>query len=208
MLNKINTISDTSVLDSTAILTAGNNVLPYEADGDGDSITIENGDGQQYYMPATPLEGAFMAVHMGFFVHPCRKDKVAMLKEWPKYATQDEETIRDWWRRYPDAMVGACTGHQAGKFVIDIDVVGNEDAYDKWAALEKEHGALNPVFVTSTPSGGLHLFCVMPEGVDLRNSTNKIADGVDIRANGGYVIFAGSTRSDGKQYRMLMGGRN
>jgi hypothetical protein len=160
-------------------------------------------------MPATPLEAALFAANLGFPVFPCNpKDKKPLITGWPERATQDEEAIQDWWTRYPDAMVGACTGHQAGKFVVDIDVKGDEDAYEKWDALEKEHGALNPVFVTSTPSGGLHLFCVMPEGADIRNSTSKIADGVDIRANGGYVIFAGSIRHDGKQYRMLMGGLN
>ena len=38
-----------------------------------------------------------------------------------KDATIDEQTIRQWWRTWPDANVGIVTGARSGLLVIDID---------------------------------------------------------------------------------------
>ena len=41
----------------------------------------------------------------------------------------------------------------------------------------------------------------MPEGDDIRCSASKLAQHVDVRANGGYVILPPSCRADGFTYR-------
>ncbi len=74
------------------------------------------------------------------------------------------------------------TGLASGVIVIDIDRKGSVDG-TKW---------LNSVDLPntrthSTKNGGYHLF-FSPNGAEIKNSAGKIAPGVDVRGDGGYVI--------------------
>ena len=51
---------------------------------------------------------------------------------------------------------------------------------------------LPPTFTVHTRDGGYHLYYYFPSQLDLRNKANW-KQGVDIRANGGYVVGPGST---------------
>lgn len=57
-----------------------------------------------------------------------------------------------------------------------------------------EAGQIPPLdtFTVTTPSGGTHLYFTAPDGVELRNTQgergNGLGWGIDIRANGGYVV--------------------
>lgn len=142
---------------------------------------------------------------MGFPVFPVNpKNKEPLVRDWPNVATRDPEQIKQFWAQFPNAMIGAVTGHPSGYFVIDIDVKDGECPFQKLKSFEGKHGdKLNPAFVTRTGSGGLHLFFKMPHDKDIRNSASKIGDSFDVRGNGGYVVFAGSIKSDGNSYQFL-----
>ena len=59
---------------------------------------------------------------------------------------------------------------------------------------------LPPTLTVTTPSGGWHLYYRYPEG-GLR-SKNGIFPGIDLKADGGYVLAAGSS-IDGKFYEYV-----
>lgn len=175
--------------------------ITLQADELAGGTTIEHEEAGQ---PANALEGALTAVALGFAVFPCNPlNKRPLINDWRNNATRDQQAIMDWWTANPDIMVGAVTGSPSGYFVIDIDVKDGIDAETKLKALRDQFGDLGAVFMVSTPSGGLHLYCKMPPDEDVRNSTSVIAHGVDIRGTGGYVIFPGSYRHDGKKYRFV-----
>jgi hypothetical protein len=155
----------------------------------------------------TPLEGALTAIHLGFPAFPVSpKNKQPLIGNWPERATLDIDQAIHWWNQAPEAMVGVCMGKASGYWGIDIDVKDGIDAETKLSQLKQEFGDLDYLMMVRTPSGGLHLYCKMEEGVDIRNSTSKIAAGVDIRGTGGYLVFPGSIRFDGEKYSIIKTG--
>ncbi len=152
----------------------------------------------------TPVQVALSAAEAGFPTFPTNPStKKPYISDWPNRATTDKSKIVEFWTLFPDAMAGVVTGVPSGYFVLDIDVEENEDPFEKLAEFEKQHGNLPKTMTVKTPSGGLHLYFKMPLQTDLRNSASKIGHGIDIRANGGYVIYPGSTRSDNKTYQLI-----
>jgi hypothetical protein len=77
-------------------------------------------------------------------------------------------------------------------WVLDID---NPDAL---AALEDKHGPL-PITRQSRSSRGLHLWFKAPV-LPISNSTGRIAAGIDVRGEGGYVVAPPSVHPDGPTY--------
>jgi hypothetical protein len=76
------------------------------------------------------------------------------------------------------------TGAQSGIAVLDIDSPRHPEA-GEW--LDQVRRRFPPVRAHQTRSGGLHLLFRQSEG--LRGSTSKIAPGVDVRAEGNYIIW-------------------
>jgi len=154
-----------------------------------------------------PVYVAFRAALMRFPVLPVNPvTKKPLINDWPNKATCNPEEIEAYWNQYPNAMTGIVTGHASGIFILDFDVEDGEDLWEKVRVFEEAHGDLNQTLTVKTPSGGVHFYYRMPEGVDLRNSASKLFHGVDVRANGGYVVFAGSVRADGKKYEIIQRG--
>lgn len=150
------------------------------------------------------MDHALLANQLGFPVFPADPaTKKPLIKDWPNLASRVSDQIHAWWQQFPKAMIGAVTGQASGFFVLDIDVKGEENAFEKLENFRKENGDFPPTLTVQTASGGLHLYFKMPDGIDLRNSAGKLAKGIDIRANGGYVIFPGSVRADGQSYKIL-----
>ncbi|WP_279582626.1 bifunctional DNA primase/polymerase [Fodinicola feengrottensis] len=58
-------------------------------------------------------------------------------------------------------------------------------------------------FTVTTGRNGLHLYFTAPSGVQLRNTESKIGWLIDTRAQGGYVVAAGSTVA-GKPYLLTL----
>ncbi len=62
-----------------------------------------------------------------------------------------------------------------------------------------EHGPLPQGPRVRTGSGGWHLLFAEP-GRELRNSVNRVGRGIDVRADGGYVIAPPSLHTSGARY--------
>ena len=103
--------------------------------------------------------------------------------------------IRQWWHQNPQFNVAIATGSVSGLFVLDIDGLDAEFALRK---LEAEHDAL-PATVEVITARGRHLYFSWPE-IPVRNSTGKIAAGVDVRGDGGYVLAPPSIHPSGRAY--------
>ena len=144
---------------------------------------------------------ALRYVRFGLPVFPCkRKTKAPLVKKGFKAATRNEQQINDWWAEWPDAMIGVPTGPSSGIDVIDIDVKPQE-FIDGFAFLP-QWKSLSPVIV-ATPSGGAHLW-FRSDG-NVRNSTDRLAPGIDTRGDGGYVIVPPSRNMDRAGYEFLRG---
>ncbi|MBG0854336.1 bifunctional DNA primase/polymerase [Streptomyces spinoverrucosus] len=129
--------------------------------------------------------------------------------KWEQRATTDPDRIRAAWSRAP-FNVGIATG-PSGLVVVDLDTPehkGSSDAPDgatTFAALcERAGHAVPDTYRVRTPSGGTHLYFTAPHGVRLANTAGTVADSVDTRAWGGYVVAAGSTTPAG-HYEALCG---
>ncbi|MGW3206473.1 bifunctional DNA primase/polymerase [Streptomyces sp. NPDC001135] len=129
--------------------------------------------------------------------------------KWEQRATTDPDRIRAAWTRAP-FNVGTATG-PSGLLVVDLDTPehkGSSDAPDgatTFAALcERAGHAVPDTYRTRTPSGGTHLYFTAPPGLRLGNTAGTVADSVDTRAWGGYVVAAGSTTPAGR-YEALCG---
>jgi hypothetical protein len=102
-------------------------------------------------------------------VFPCAYDKRPLIKAWPT-AAERIEPKPSW------PLVGVPTGITFS--VLDIDLDGLS-----WLA----SATLPPTRTHITRSGGRHLLFRHREG--LRASKGQIAKGVDVRGEGGYVIW-------------------
>lgn len=125
-------------------------------------------------------------------------------------ASTDPAQIREWWAKWPKAMIGLCTGF-GRLFVIDFDPRKDEEAGKEWtleqlrADLEAQMGCALPSTLTSiTRSGGVHCWFLWPDdgGAPIVNRGN-LPEHVDVRGKGGYVIAPPSVMSTGKDYHWL-----
>jgi len=111
-------------------------------------------------------------------------------------------TLHRFMHLFPTAMIGVPTGQLNGLFAIDADrkLIGDTvvDGSTNFGKLIEANGGLPPTMRTLTKRGVHYLFDYA-EGI--RNSISKIAPGVDVRGEGGFVIWAGSIRADGFHYR-------
>ena len=102
-------------------------------------------------------------------------------------ATVDIQQVEEWWRRWPDAGVGVPTGKNGGTlplFVLDVDQRPDKNGF---ASLDQLGIDIPVTRSHTTPSGGRHYLFHDPGGV--RCSSNSLAPGVDVRADGGYIIW-------------------
>ncbi len=101
-------------------------------------------------------------------------------------ATTDPEAIRRWWRQSPDANIGVPTGEASGLLVVDVDHQSGLEA------LQAEHGKLPATRAHITGSGGTHYLYRYPAGSGIRNSAGALAEHIDVRGEGGYIVAPGS----------------
>ena len=142
------------------------------------------------------LDAALAALEAGLSVIPVGRDKRPRLR-WQRFqqelATPDE--AEGWFRRWPDAQLALVTGRLSGVDVVDFDRAD--------AAWPPDHHELPTDVVVRTGGGGLHYYVRHCEGV--RNSAGALAEGVDVRGEGGYVLLPPSVSEKGP-YRFELGG--
>lgn len=129
---------------------------------------------------------ADFAARTGLSVFPCDAAKRPCVKGGFTAATRDKEEIRRMFSAAGVRLIGVPTGQENGIIVIDVDIKNGARGME-W--LNANSSALPPTRTHKTRSGGLHLVFKAPPSEAIRNSASKIAPGVDVRGNGGYVII-------------------
>jgi RecA-family ATPase len=129
----------------------------------------------------TPMQAALqLAEEYGVPVFPCGNDKRPHTQHGFKDASTNLETIESFWRQWPDALIGVPTGIVSKILVVDVDPDGQE-----WHS--RNVGQLQCARVHATRRG-YHLLYRMPD-LEIRNSASTVAVGIDVRAEGGYIIW-------------------
>ena len=112
-------------------------------------------------------------------------------------ATSDPDVIKVWWKKWPWANVAILTGSPSGIIALDIDPKNGGD--NSINDLTDKYGPLPHTVIAITGSGGQHYIYQHP-GYQIKNSVSKIAPGVDIRGDGGYIIATPSHHISGNSY--------
>jgi hypothetical protein len=118
--------------------------------------------------------------------------KYALIEAWQ--ATTDLAVIKEMFssmETYANA-IGLATG--GGLFVLDLDCKNGLNGRAALAALEKENSPL-PVDTPRalTMSGGEHIYLRHPMDMVVSNSESLLAQAVDVRGAGGFVIVPQSS---------------
>ena len=113
---------------------------------------------------------------------PCLADKKPACPTGFKAATLPEAGLATLWARHPGELVGVPCGPASGLAVLDLDK--DKGGGDWWSS---NKARLPATRMHRTRSGGLHVLFKHRPG--LRNSASKIAPGIDVRADGGYIIW-------------------
>ncbi|MGX8010123.1 phage/plasmid primase, P4 family [Mesorhizobium sp. ORM8.1] len=112
-------------------------------------------------------------------------------------ASTDPRQVAKWWRMFPEANVGIATGTASGLVVLDIDPRNGGKASLK--ALLNKNGPLPRAPRVKTGGDGEHRFFTLPDG-DIRTKHGRLGAGIDLQAEGAYVVAPPSRHVSGKQY--------
>lgn len=136
--------------------------------------------------PPRGLEFALQVAARGYRVHPVRwPSKAPILKDWPNRASSDPLEIEEMWKGRPRVAIGVACGPV---LAIDIDEKNNKHGIDNWAKWCADNGVEMLGFAQHTLSGGAHILYMLPDGVELGDSSGKLPLGVDVRGYGGQIV--------------------
>ena len=114
---------------------------------------------------------------------------------WKIVATNDRAKIENWLIKYKDLNFGVPTGRfstVSGKYLVAIDID---------AAEHELIASLPPTFCYKTGGGGYHFWYWSK--TPIKNSVSLIANKVDVRGTGGYVVVPPSKHVSGINYELL-----
>lgn len=136
---------------------------------------------------------AIKYLNLGFSVIPLLPNSKKPMIKWEEFQKRKATVaeLTEWWTKCPNANVGVCTGRISAIVVVDLD--GPEGL-----ASAARLGLTSSV--CSFTGNGKHLW--------YRNNPNvqnevRVLPGVDVRAEGGYVVAPGSVHESGRRYRWL-----
>jgi len=129
-----------------------------------------------------------------------RPGKHPRITQWQKYATLKPQVIEQWWERWPEANIGIRCG--AGLMVLDVDCRDGKDGYVALAKLRDQHHWKLETFTVKTGGGGWHHYFQTPSGVSIPSGVDVLGPGLDIRANGGFVLAPPSLHACGSRYQV------
>ena len=146
--------------------------------------------------PKKRLRAALRYAKRGFPVFPVEpRGKRPLTPHGFKDATANPVQLAEWWNRWPNANIGIPTGSASGLLVLDIDPrSGGNESLER---LIEAHGPLPDTTTQTTGGGGRHLIFKYVEGV----RSGVLADGIDVKAEGGYIVVAPSIHQSGNRYR-------
>ena len=143
------------------------------------------------------IEQALKYASLGLRVFPIREGlKTPAVPKGFHAATSDITIITQWWAENPKYNVAIRTGRQSGIFSLDIDCKNGKDGF-LW--LEAQ-GDMPPTIIQKTPSGGKQFIFKTPDFLITSNS-GKLAEGIDIRGEQGYILAPPSYLKETSTYK-------
>jgi putative DNA primase/helicase len=111
-----------------------------------------------------------------------------------KAATTDQEQVRAWWDKWPDANIAIPTGARSGLLVVDSDPrhggpEGRADLIDLVGPIPETAEAISG-------GDGRHVYFRYGGGP----VPKLLAQGIDLKGDGGYVVAPPSLHKSGKRY--------
>lgn len=151
------------------------------------------------------LDGAFRLARSGLKIFPCREigdnKKAPYTKKGFKDAVADEAQIKQWWGRWPNALIGVPCGEVNGNIEL-LDFDENAVDLEPWRALvEAEAPGLLKRTVEERSPNGYHIWIRCPEvetpgPQHLIHKLNPVEGGktctTETKGKGGYGIIAPS----------------
>jgi putative DNA primase/helicase len=113
-------------------------------------------------------------------------------------ATLDEQQIRAWWGLWTQANIAIATGEEANLLVVDADCSEGKPGVKNITALSAKHGGMPNTPSVTTGSGGIHHYFIWTD--KLKTGANVIAEAIDVRSCGGYVVAPPSRHASGRFY--------
>jgi len=136
-----------------------------------------------------------------------RPGKHPLVGQWKVAATNFDKTIMHWWKKWPLANIAIITGRKSGLVVVDIDLkdkISGIKANLSFPDLVEEIQLNTNTITAITGSGGKHLFYKYPEIDKKIPCVTNLRNGIDIRADDGYVVVPPSIHISGKRYSWNM----
>lgn len=148
----------------------------------------------------TVLSAVLAHVRAGRSVIPISPKSKKPYKDFPLITyfrrTPIEDEIRQWWSQWPEASAALVTGAVSGVIVLDVDGPGGRNQLK--ALLEVL--PITPMARSGRIDGGEHWYFVHPGGW-VRCGTKILGfKGLDLRADGGYVVLPPSPHASGQPY--------
>jgi phage/plasmid-associated DNA primase len=142
------------------------------------------------------------AGRLGLIVIPL-KGKKPSLKDWTKTTKDNEfENIKNCITGGRSNNIGILCGKTSGVVVVDVDT--KDEGIETWNSLISQYGDPKTLKVI-TGSGGLHYYFRYSDSNEMVRSMSKYTVygkkvGIDVKTNGGQVVFPGSIHPDTSRY--------
>jgi hypothetical protein len=140
----------------------------------------------------SPLDWALAYAARGWPVFPVRFNPDPLARKYPltehgkNDATVHERVIREWWRRWTNAVPSIVTGEPSGIVALDVDVRPDGSGFD---SLDELGITAHPIAPTAhTPQGGCAVLFRWP-GHFVKTCSGELAPHLDIRGDRGSVIL-------------------
>lgn len=112
----------------------------------------------------------------------------------PKVKAFKENSSNNFKPDFSKENLGIVTGSKNGIVVIDVDPRnGGLESFQKL----KQENKIPDTLRVETPSGGFHLYYELPDGLKIKTSHGKLGKGIDVQAEGAYVLGVGSNHLQG-----------
>jgi hypothetical protein len=143
---------------------------------------------------------ALFIASQGLKVFPLKiRSKEPLFSGWQEKATSDVKVNSSWAQSYPENNYGVITDERL--FIIDLDGIGPDQIEAKIKELQAELGTFEIGTLVRT-GRGYQLYCD-PRGFDIRSSCKRLADCIDIKGAGGYVVGPASIHPNGTRYEFV-----
>ena len=150
------------------------------------------------------VEYALQYQQIGFFILPLIPGKKRPYVSWAdrRDSRPDEKEIRTWWKKYPNAQIGAATGKYSGIDVIDFDNSSVSIPHFESVVCD-----LPDTFSVNSGrlEGGQHIY-FKHNGFNFKNIAKPKdkygqAIDVDVRTTGGIIVLPPSRHKSGNHYK-------